>query len=146
MFRCVYPHTQTLWLSKMFKWADDWLVWNLKNQQLMLEDTWSPAPPFCGKESLGETTWYPVQSCLDHLQWWRLYHILRGVLLVTDCSDYNKIPKKPKLNQTKKPPPTNLSSIKMEPCQKQLVPVAPCLLFVCSLCEERASVHSVDTI
>lgn len=28
----------------------------------------TPDPTFCGKESLGETIWYPVQSCPDHLQ------------------------------------------------------------------------------
>lgn len=41
-----------------YKQADDRLLWKLQNQQPMLEDTWSPDPPFWGKESPGETSWY----------------------------------------------------------------------------------------
>lgn len=40
---------------------------------------------------------------------------------MSDCSDYNKIPQKPKLNYTKKTPPTNLSCIKMKSCLMQLI-------------------------
>lgn len=147
MFRCVHPHSQTLSLSKMFKYkqADDGLVWNLKNQQPMLEDTWSPGPTFCEKESLGETIWHPVQSCLDHLQWWGVCRFLGRLFQWLIVLIITKPPKNPKLNQNKKPPPPNLSCIRMKCLLMQLVPVASCLLHVCP-CEERASVLSVATL